>query len=186
MWMGFAVGAKVAYAGHGAGVISGVRSRTIGGRQQQYLVVPLGVGDRTILIPEQEPSDALAPLDEVVGPDGVPGIQAVLSQDEQSDSGLPRPERLRLHSTRMGRPPEPDHDGPVSHSSVEVARVVRDLARRVRDAPGSASADERRLLWLASGILASHIAVYAGVTVERAEALIDEGLGFPLQIAPGA
>ncbi|MEV6599926.1 CarD family transcriptional regulator [Actinoplanes sp. NPDC051346] len=165
--MGYKVGDLVACAGQGAGAVREIVTRRVGGVEREFVVLPLSYV--TVTMPAD--SSSLADLRGVVGPDGVEGVLRVLAAPDPGEPSASWGEQDLM--IRLGVAPD-DYDGPVSHESAKVAEVVRTLTHRQRRA--GLAFEERGLLFLARNNLASHIAAYLGLTVERAERLIDDAL----------
>ena len=152
--MGYSVGDTVVYPHHGAGVVESTERRELHGEQCDYLVLRMAFGDLTLMVPAER-------CHEVGVRDVVSGADVERVLDVLRDT---RAERKGSWSRRFKENFEKLRSGDV----FLVAEVVRNLT--VRDADGSLSAGERRMLLNAKQLLLSELSVAVG----RSEAETDE------------
>lgn len=137
----FAIGDKVVYPVHGAGVIQAIEQREILGQQHNYYVLHIPFGDMTLLVPV-EMVNKLG-MREVIPKDRVEEIFDILrSQPDEFDDNWNR--RYRHHMDKIK-----------SGDIVDVAQVVRNLMSR--NLIKGLSTGEKKLLDQARQILVSEL-----------------------------
>jgi Transcriptional regulators, similar to M. xanthus CarD len=157
----FAVGDKVVYPMHGAGIIEAIETKEVLDRTEQYYVMRLPVGELRVMIP-MSAGDELG-LREVIDPGEVEKVLAVLRAETTSMSAnWNRRYRANLKKIKTG-------------DIYEVAEVVRNLSARQR-AKGLSTV-ERKMLENARQILVSELVLAQNTTEEEVERQLDEALG---------
>jgi CarD family transcriptional regulator len=137
----FAIGDKVVYPVHGAGVIQAIEQREILGQQHDYYVLHIPFGDMTLLVPV-EMVNKLG-MREVIPKERVEEIFDILrSQPDEFDDNWNR--RYRHHMDKIK-----------SGDIVDVAQVVRNLMSR--NLIKGLSTGEKKLLDQARQILVSEL-----------------------------
>ena len=154
--MGYSVGDTVVYPHHGAGVVESTQRRELHGQQCDYLVLRMSYGDLTLLVPAER-------CQEVGVRDVVSGAEVERVLDVLRDT---RAERKGSWSRRFKENFEKLRSGDV----FQVAEVVRNLT--VRDADGSLSAGERRMLANAKQLLLSELSIAVGKSESETDELI--------------
>ena len=154
--MGYSVGDTVVYPHHGAGVVESTQRRELHGEQCDYLVLRMTYGDLTLMVPAER-------CHEVGVRDVVSGADVERVLDVLRDT---RAEKKGSWSRRFKENFEKLRSGDV----FLVAEVVRNLT--VRDADGSLSAGERRMLVNAKQLLLSELSVAVGKTEVETDELI--------------
>lgn len=159
--MSYAVGETVVYPNHGAAVIEEKETRTIKGRDIEYLVLRiLDQGDLIVRVPAANCD--LVGVRDVVDAAGLAAVFDVLR--------TPHAEEPTNWSRRYKANLEKLHSGNV----LKVSEVVRDLWRRDQDR--GLSAGEKRMLAKARQILVSELALAEKVEEGRAAVILDEVL----------
>ncbi len=157
-----AIGDKVVYPMHGAGVIEAIEEREIDGTSRKYFVLSMLFGDMRVMIP-------------VGGAQNI-GIRQVIAKKE-----LPKVKNVLIDRT----PEEPRHanwnrrfnnylEKLKSGSIYEVAGVVRILIQQER--MKKLSTGERRLLNTARQILISELMLSCSLDFPSAEKWLEEQL----------
>ncbi|MGI5892308.1 MAG: CarD family transcriptional regulator [Bacillota bacterium] len=137
----FAVGDKVVYPVHGAGVIQAIEQREILGQEHNYYVLHIPFGDMTLLVPV-EMVNKLG-MREVIPQERVSEIFDILrSQPDEFDDNWNR--RYRQHMDKIK-----------SGDIIDVAQVVRNLMSR--NMSKGLSTGEKKLLDQARQILVSEL-----------------------------
>lgn len=154
--MGYSVGDTVVYPHHGAGVVESTQRRELHGQQCDYLVLRMSYGDLTLLVPAER-------CQEVGVRDVVSGTEVERVLDVLRDT---RAEKKGSWSRRFKENFEKLRSGDV----FRVAEVVRNLT--VRDAEGSLSAGERRMLVNAKQLLLSELSIAVGKSEAETDELI--------------
>ena len=160
--MTFKVGDTVVYPHHGAARIEEIETRSIKGEDRTYLVLKVDKGDLTVRVPADNAE--LVGVRDVVGQEGLERVFEVLR--------APYTEEPTNWSRRYKANLEKLASGDVN----KVAEVVRDLWRRDRER--GLSAGEKRMLAKARQILVSELALAEKTNEDKAEALLDEILGY--------
>jgi CarD family transcriptional regulator len=137
----FAVGDRVVYPNHGAGIIESVDERVVEGEARRYFVLKLSQGDLKVLVPTDNTRQV--GMRGVISASEVDQVFDVLKQEQ---SAMPTNWNHRYKKNR---------DKVKSGDVYEVAEVVRNLA--IRDREKGLSTGEKRMLNLARDILVSEI-----------------------------
>lgn len=136
-----AIGDKVVYPMHGAGVIDGIETRNIMGEDKQYYILKLPIGNMTVMIPTEN-TEAIG-LREVVGPEAVKKLQKVFAGKATIANGS--------WNKRFNASLDQLKTGDI----FEVAAVVRNLVAQCRK--HRISSGEHRLLEQAKQIIISEL-----------------------------
>lgn len=156
----FAVGDKVVYPMHGAGVIEAIEDQEIQGRRQSYYIMYLPIGDMKAMIPV---NGALrVGLREVIGEAELEQLLDVLRAERTSmSSNWNRRYRANTEKLKTG-------------DVFEVAEVVRNLT--LRDQEKGLSTGERKMLDNARQMLVSELVLARGIDEAEANAILDRAL----------
>ena len=156
----FSVGDKIAHPLHGAGVIEGLETKTVGGVPREYYVMNPPFGQMRVLIP----TDSVEAV----------GVRPVIDRSEAEAllASLPELEcemtqnwnkRYRENMLRIR-----------SGDLMEVARVIKGLFQRDRER--GLSTGERKMLRSAKRILISELVLVQDGSYEEIEKKIDAAL----------
>lgn len=157
----FAVGDKVVYPMHGAGIIEAIETKEVLDRTEQYYIMRMPIGELRVMIP-MSAGDELG-LREVIDADQVEKVFEVLRAETTSMSqNWNRRYRANLEKIKTG-------------DIFEVAEVVRNLSARER-AKGL-STGERKMLENARQILVSELVLAQNASEEEVERQLSEALG---------
>ncbi|MBM7865918.1 CarD family transcriptional regulator [Heliobacterium gestii] len=152
----FAIGDKVVYPMHGAGVIEAVEEREVLGETRQYYVLRLSLGDMRILVPSGQ--IAGIGLRQVI--DAIEADQVMtLLQSTKSTMSNNWHRRYRANLDKMK-----------SGDIYAVAEVVRNLIHRNQEK--GLSTGERRMLDNAKQILVSELVLVYNSPPEQIEAML--------------
>ena len=153
-------GDKIIHPMHGAGIVSGITERTIGGEKKQYYELKLSSGGMVVLIPVQQdensvvrpvtPRETMLQLLETL-----PGLTVEMTSNWNQRY---RDNMLRLKSGNL----------------TEVARVIKGLTCRGRQR--DLSNGERRMLRLARHILISEMVLSLSAEYDDAAMRLDMAL----------
>lgn len=154
----FAIGDKIVYPMHGAGVIEQIEEKKILGETRRYYVLKVPCGDMKIMIPVDNSQDI--------------GIRSVVS-DEKLGHVI---ETLQDESTEMSanwnRRYRENMEKLKTGDVIEVAEVVRNLMRTDRER--KLSTGEKKMLSNAKQILLSEIILIKGIDMKEASSIIDK------------
>ncbi len=149
----YKVGDQIAHPLHGAGVISGIETRRINGRNRDYYMMHIPVGDMTVMIPTEtcdiigiRPVIDAARADVIL--DSIPDIEVTSNQNWNK--------RYRENMVRIK-----------SGDLLEVAAVIKSLV--FRDNERGLSTGERKMLHSAKQILISEIVLAQQVSYDEVE-----------------
>jgi len=155
----FAVGDKVVYPMHGAGVIEAIEEHEVLGRRQSYYILAIPRGGMRVMIPLQNVNTV--GLRGVIDKTEVDKVVEVLaSAPVQTGTSWNRRFNANLAKIKSG-------------SIFQVAEVVRSLT--LQDRVKRLSAGERRLLETARHIMVSELVLASGRDPESVESWV-EGL----------
>jgi CarD family transcriptional regulator len=160
MPMAYQVGDTVVYPHHGAAVIERQETRTMEGKERDYLVLRLTYGDLTLMVP----ADA---TDEV-------GLRDVCSKSEVDAVWDVLRNREFSMPTNWSRRFKANYEKLKSGDIFQVAEVVRNLAIREQDK--GLSTGEKQMYTRAKKILASELMYALEKTEDEAEAYLDHVL----------
>ena len=156
----YAIGDKILYPMHGAGVIEGIEEKEILGEIRQYYVLKVSWGDMKMMIPV-DTCDAIG-VRTIVDPGYIEKVREVLCADSTEMSGnWNRRYRENMEKLKTG-------------DILQVAEVVRNLARveRVK----KLSAGEKKMLGNARQILQSELMLAGGIDETSAREFVDEAV----------
>ena len=172
--MAFKVGTKVVYPSHGVAEIVGRETRVIDGKKHRYLVLFVEqhgwgtLGGMRVLLPEDQ-AEAVGVRPAISGDDAGEVLDLLAVTDARVPSNWSR--RFKNHQEKLK-----------SGDVYECAEVVRNLARRKRDA--SLSAAESTMYAKARHTLVAELAVSWGVDDVEAGERVDGALGLPPSDVP--
>jgi CarD family transcriptional regulator len=153
----FAIGDKIVYPMHGAGIIESVEEKKILGEIRRYYILKVAFGDMKIMIP-CDSSDMIG-VREVIGADETPRVMDILAKASTEMSGnWNRRYRENMAKLRTGE-------------TCNVAEVVRNLMRI--DRVKKLSTGEKKMLVNAKQILISELILAAGVDAAELESKIE-------------
>lgn len=153
--MMLAVGDKIVYPMHGAGVIEAIEEREIGGESRSYFVLSMLFGDMKVMIPVTG-TNAIG-VRHVIAEKELDKVKTVLiceSEEEPCHANWNRRFNMYLKKLKSG-------------SIYEVADVVRVLMNQERNK--KLSTGEKRLLGTARQILISELMLSCSFDLEKAE-----------------
>lgn len=158
--MTFRVGDRIAHPMHGAGVIDSVVSRKINGKERDYYVLKLPVGDMLVMIPVDTSAEiGVRPIVDAAEAEkilcSIPGIQIEMTQNWNKRY---RENMLKIKSGNL----------------LEVAAVVKGLMQR--DKERGLSTGERKMLHSAKQILISEIVLSESASYEEVEERLNSAL----------
>jgi len=156
----FAIGDKVVYPMHGAGIIEQIEEKEVLGRRQRYYVMMLPMGDMKVMIPVE--SSETVGLRRVIAREHIAQVLEVLhGQASQMPANWNRRYRDNLDKLKTG-------------DIFAVAEVVRNLSIREREK--GLSTGERRMLDNARQILVSELVLSSGLAPEKAEEAVAQAV----------
>lgn len=158
--MTFRVGDRIAHPMHGAGVIDSVVSRKINGKERDYYVLKLPVGDMLVMIPVDTSAEiGVRPIVDAAEAEkilcSIPGIEIEMTQNWNKRY---RENMLKIKSGNL----------------LEVAAVVKGLMQR--DKERGLSTGERKMLHSAKQILISEIVLSESASYEEVEERLNSAL----------
>ncbi len=156
----FAIGDRVVYPMHGAGIIESIEEKEVLGETRAYYILHIPYGNMQVMVP--------------VGHADQAGIRPIVSEKEvEQVYGL-----LREGSSEMddnwNRRFRENMDKLKSGDITQVAQVVRNLMRV--DRVKKLSTGEKKMLTNARQILISEIVLVQGISEEEAEAILEEAV----------
>lgn len=158
--MTFRVGDRIAHPMHGAGVIDSVVSRKINGKERDYYVLKLPVGDMLVMIPVDTSAEiGVRPIVDAAEAEkilcSIPDIEIEMTQNWNKRY---RENMLKIKSGNL----------------LEVAAVVKGLMQR--DKERGLSTGERKMLHSAKQILISEIVLSESASYEEVEERLNSAL----------
>ena len=159
----FAIGEKIVYPVHGAGVIEAIENREILGENRSYYVLRLATGELRVLVPVDTVQTA-----------GLRPVSSSSKLQEVTDILTGAPVHWEDNWNKRYRM---NMDKIKSGDVCQLAEVVRSLA--LRDGGKGLSAGEKKMLDNARKILISEIVLSAGVDPEEAGRRLDGYLSQP-------
>ncbi len=153
-----AIGDKVVYPMHGAGVIEAIEEHEVFGQLQDYYILTMPYGGMRVMIPMKNVENI--GLREVIDEIGITRVVDILrTTSVQETASWNKRFNLNLAKIKTG-------------SIYEVAEVVRNLM--LQDNSKKLSAGERRLLETARKIMVSELVLACGKDLSSVEEWIDE------------
>lgn len=153
----FAIGDKIVYPMHGAGIIEEIEKKKILGEMNEYYILRVPCGDMKIMIP-------------VKSSEGI-GVRAVISYGQLSNVyNLLGGESTEM-SGNWNRRYRENMDKLKSGDIEKVAEVVRNLTRV--DRQKKLSTGEKKMLSNAKQILTSEMILAGEMTTEEADSKVD-------------
>ncbi len=158
--MTFRVGDRIAHPMHGAGVIDGIVTKRVGGKDRDYYVLKLPAGDMLVMVPVDNCADiGVRPIvcaeeaEKIIG--AIPGIEVEMTANWNKRY---RENMLKIKSGDL----------------MEVASVVKGLM--LRDRERGLSTGERKMLHSAKQILISELVLSESSSYEEVEARLDKAM----------
>lgn len=156
----YAIGDKIVYPMHGAGIIEKIEEKEILGELRKYYVLNVPCTDMKIMIPV-DTSDEIG-VRTIIRAEEIQTIVGVLrAASSEMPGNWNRRYRENMEKLKTGNP-------------VQVAEVVRNLIRTERTK--KLSAGEKKMLDNARQILLSEIALAGNMDAASADTLIDEAV----------
>lgn len=156
----YAIGDKIVYPMHGAGIIEEIEEKEILGELRKYYVLRVPCGDMKIMIPV-DTSDEIG-VRTIIGAEEIKTVLSVLADaSTEMPHNWNRRYRENMEKLKTGK-------------AVEVAEVVRNLTRT--DRKKKLSTGEKKMLTNARQILLSEMVLAGGMDTTRADILIDEAV----------
>jgi len=156
----YAIGDKVSYPMHGAGLIQKIEERQILGETRSYYIVHIEHGNMQVMVPVVGCEKVgLRPIAKKAAIDAV--MKTLASASEPMDDNWNRRNRDNLERLKTG-------------DLKEVAAVIRDLARV--DLVKKLSTGEKKLLSNAKTILASEMAMVLGKPEDTVLQMIEDAI----------
>ncbi|EAX46663.1 transcriptional regulator, CarD family [Thermosinus carboxydivorans Nor1] len=153
-----AVGDKVVYPMHGAGIVEALEEHEVLGKKQYYYVLTMFYGGMRVMIPQDQVGQS--GLRAVVGETEIAQVKEVLSASPEQDTGNWN-RRINNSLTKIK-----------SGSILEVAEVVRNLMKQ--EVTRRLSTGERRLLDTAKQILISELVLACDKDVDSVEGWVTD------------
>lgn len=156
----YAIGDKISYPMHGAGIIEKIEEKEILGEMRQYYVLKVSGNDMKVMIPVDTSEDiGVRSIIEVADIQKI--IDVLGAETTQMPSNWNRRYRENMEKLKTG-------------DVLQVAEVVRNLIRTERDK--KLSAGEKKMLTNARQILQSEIILAGSMDETSAQQLIDEAV----------
>lgn len=157
----FAIGDRVVYPMHGAGIIESIEEREVLGEIQSYFVMKLPLGEMKVMIPTKNVEDL--------------GIRGVISHDEVDRVLEILHSESSLMSSNWNHRYRANLEKIKSGDIYEVAEVVRNLT--LRDKEKGLSAGERKMLDTSRQILMSELVLAQNINQDQVSSMIDSIIG---------
>lgn len=156
----FAVGDKVVYPMHGAGIVQSIEPHELAGESVDYLVMMMLLTDMRVMVPLKNVERV--GLRHIITKDKIPGIEEVLSNPvEFNASGITWNRRFNMYLDKMK-----------SGNVLDVAEVIHILQKQENEK--KLSTGERRLLGNARQILVSEMMLVCDESQKDAEKWLDK------------
>ena len=156
----FAVGDKIVYPMHGAGIIEQIEEKKILGETREYYVLRVPCGDMKIMIPVDNSKDI--------------GVRAIVSDEELALVIQTLQGRSTEMSTNWNRRYRENMEKLKTGDVIEVAEVVRNLTRTDRER--KLSTGEKKMLSNAKQILLSEIILIKDIDMVEAADIVDKAV----------
>ncbi len=158
--MTFRVGDRIAHPMHGAGTIDSIVRKKVSGRERDYYVLKLPVGDMLVLIPVESSTEI--------------GVRPIVNADEAEKILGSIPE-LEIEMTQNWNKRYRENMMKIkSGNLLEVASVVKGLMQREKER--GLSTGERKMLHSAKQILISEIVLSESSSYEEVEERLNSAL----------
>jgi len=151
--MTFQVGDKIAHPLHGAGGIDSIEQRRIDGKEREYFVMKIPVGEMRVMIP----CDGCTEI----------GVRSVMTSAEMDRLFAAIPGIEVNMTSNWNKRYRENMDRIKSGDLMEVASVIKGL--RLREAERGLSTGERKMLHSARQILLSELVLATDCSFEEAE-----------------
>ena len=156
----YAIGDKILYPMHGAGIVETIEEKEILGELRQYYILKVSWGDMKMMIPV-ETSDEIG-VRYIISADYIPVVTGVLSADTSEMSGnWNRRYRENMEKLKTG-------------DILQTAEVVRNLLRTERHK--KLSAGEKKMLANARQILQSELILAGDMDESSACKMVEEAV----------
>ena len=155
----FAIGDKVVYPMHGAGLVEGIEERQILGETRSYYIVRIKHGNMQVMVPVDGVSAGLRGIVDCAAIDNVIGVLS--SASTPMDDNWNRRNRANMDKLKTG-------------DICQVAEVVRNLLRM--DRQKKLSTGEKKMLLNARQILASEISLVNDIDEKDADSMIESAV----------
>ncbi len=153
----FNVGDNIVYPMHGAGTISSIEEKMIGGRKEQYYIIKMP-GEVMIMVPTAR-AESMG-VRSVIDKNSADSVLKVLEKDEtEMSNNWNKRYRENLDKMKTG-------------NVYEVADVVRNLSFKQKE-KGTLSTGEKKMLLNAKQILVSELVLAEHSSKDEIEKLID-------------
>ncbi len=156
----YAIGDKIVYPMHGAGIIEKIEEKEILGEIKQYYVLKVPCGDMKIMIPVDNSEEI--------------GVRNIISAEEISTVIDVLKDSTTEMSHNWNRRYRENMEKLKTGSATQVAEVVRNLIRTERTK--KLSAGEKKMLTSARQILRSEMVLAGDMDAASADTLIDEAV----------
>jgi len=156
----FAIGDKIVYPMHGAGVIEEIEEKKILGETRKYYILKVPCGDMKIMIPVDSSKD-IGVRSVVSDAELVQVMQTLEGESSQMSTNWNRRYRENMEKLKTG-------------NVLQVAEVVRNLMRTDREK--KLSTGEKKMLSNAKQILLSEIILIKGIDIKDASTIVDRAI----------
>ncbi|MBQ1384469.1 MAG: CarD family transcriptional regulator [Firmicutes bacterium] len=155
----FAIGDRVVYPMHGAGVIESIEEKKILGETRSYYILHIPHGNMQVMVPVDGVSAGLRGIVDCAAIDNVIGVLS--SASTPMDDNWNRRNRANMDKLKTG-------------DICQVAEVVRNLLRM--DRQKKLSTGEKKMLLNARQILASEISLVNDIDEKDADSMIESAV----------
>ncbi|MDF3002413.1 MAG: CarD family transcriptional regulator [Bacillota bacterium] len=156
----FAIGDKIVYPMHGAGIIEEIEEKLILGESRKYYILKMPFGDMKIMIPVDSSNDN--GIRAIITVDEINAVMDILSAgSSEMSNNWNRRYRENMEKLKTG-------------DICSVAEVVRNLMRTDREK--KLSTGEKKMLSNAKQILVSEIILVKEIDPEAAEEIINKSV----------
>ena len=156
----FAIGDKIVYPMHGAGIIEEIEEKKILGETRKYYILNVPCGDMKIMIPVDSSKDI--------------GVRSVVSDAELVQVMKTLEGESSQMSTNWNRRYRENMEKLKTGNVIQVAEVVRNLMRTDREK--KLSTGEKKMLSNAKQILLSEIILIKGIDLNDASSIVDKAI----------
>lgn len=154
----FAIGDKVVYPMHGAGIIEAIEEREVLGEKRKYYIMRLPIGEMKVMVPMDNVGDLR--LRQVIDEEGYERVINIL-QDKKNTMCPNWNRRYRINMEKIK-----------SGNIYEVAEVVRNLS--LRDKEKGLSTGEKKMLENARQILISELVLAKNTEEGQVKVLLEK------------